>query len=106
MIIGNPSIFAIESTITRAYERQSLRALGFFVIHVRGHCYGVRSPDSTFLACSYDEVLRRLASVAVTPHRLRANQMRAKLPMRSATPFMVRNSLKAILGFHCQSLAI
>ena len=60
MIVGNPSIFAIESTIGRAYENPGLRALGFFAIHVCGNCYGVRSPDTTFLACSYDEVQRRI----------------------------------------------
>jgi hypothetical protein len=61
MIVGNPSVFAIESTITRAYERLSLRALGFFAVHVSGHCYGGRSPGSTMLACSYDEVESRIA---------------------------------------------
>lgn len=59
MIIGNPSVFAIESSITRAYERLSFRARGFFVIYAGGRCYGKRSPDSTLLACSYEEVERR-----------------------------------------------
>jgi len=62
MIIGNPSVLAIESGITRAYERVSLRALGFFVIHVGGRCYGVHEPDATMLACSFDKVERRIAS--------------------------------------------
>jgi hypothetical protein len=61
LIIGNTSVLAIESTITRAYERLSFRALGFFVIYVGGRCYGRRSPDSTMLACSYDEAKRRIA---------------------------------------------
>jgi Immunity protein 42 len=61
LIIGDPSILAIESSITEAYERLSLRALGFFVIYVGGICYGRRSPESTLLARSYDEVGRRLA---------------------------------------------
>lgn len=61
MIIGDCSIFAIESGITHAYERLSLRALGFFVIHIGGHRYGVYSPDATMLACSFDEVRDRLA---------------------------------------------
>ena len=34
MIVGDPSIFAIESGITKAYERPSFLALGFFVLHV------------------------------------------------------------------------
>jgi len=61
LIIENPSVFAIESSITQAYERLSFRALGFFVIYVGDRCYGRRSPDSTMLACSYDEVKRRIA---------------------------------------------
>jgi hypothetical protein len=61
MIVGNPSVFAVESGIVQAYKRLSFRALGFFVIYVGGRCYGNRSPDSTMLACSYDEIQRRLA---------------------------------------------
>ncbi len=61
MIIGDPSTFAIESGITRAYERLSFRALGFFVIHIRGRCFGVRAPDASLLACSLGEVEDRLA---------------------------------------------
>jgi hypothetical protein len=61
LIVGSPAVLAIESSITRAYERLSFRALGFFVIYVGGHCYGRLSPDSTMLACSYDEVERRIA---------------------------------------------
>ena len=61
MIIGDPSIFAIESQITKAYARSSFRGLGFFVIHIAGHIYGVREPDATMLAVSFDEVGRRLA---------------------------------------------
>jgi hypothetical protein len=61
MIIGDESSFAIESTITHAYAQLSLRALGFFVIHIGGRCYGVRSPDATMLACSLGEVEDRIA---------------------------------------------
>jgi hypothetical protein len=60
MIIGDPSVFAIESVIAKAYERPSFRALGFFAIHVDGKCYGVRKPDATMLACSFDEVEQRI----------------------------------------------
>src|SRR5258708_2495235 len=60
MIIGDPSVFAIESRTAQAYERISYRALGFFVIHVGGHRYGVYKPDATMLACSFDEVKRRI----------------------------------------------
>ena len=61
MMIGNPSVFAIESEITTAYEKLSLRALGFFVLHIGGKSYGVRKQDATMLACSFDEVRDRIA---------------------------------------------
>ncbi|HLJ86508.1 MAG TPA: Imm42 family immunity protein [Candidatus Angelobacter sp.] len=60
MMIGDPSIIAIESNITQAYEHLSFRALGYFVIHAGGRRYGTCSPDSTMLACSFDEVGRRI----------------------------------------------
>jgi hypothetical protein len=62
MIVGNPRIFAIQSEITHAYERLSLRALGFFVIHVMDRCYGVNSPEATMLANSFDTVSRRIVA--------------------------------------------
>lgn len=61
LIVGDPLSFALESSITQAYENLSQRALGFFVIHVGGIEYGVRAPDATLLACSLDEVKRRSA---------------------------------------------
>jgi hypothetical protein len=61
LIIGDTTIFAIESSITKAYERLSFRGLGFFVIHVGGRSYGRRFADSTLLACSFDEVETRIA---------------------------------------------
>jgi Immunity protein 42 len=60
MIIGNPEVFAIESGVTQAFERPSFRALGFFVIHVGGSRYGNYEPEATLLACSFDEVKRRI----------------------------------------------
>jgi hypothetical protein len=60
MIIGNPSVFALESVITRAYERLSFRALGLFTVHVSGRRYGVYEPDATMLAGSLDQVGRRV----------------------------------------------
>jgi hypothetical protein len=62
MIVGNPSILAIESEITQAYSEPSLRGLGLFVIHVGGHRYGVYSPDATMLANSFNSVERRIAN--------------------------------------------
>jgi hypothetical protein len=61
MIVGDPSCFALESEITHAYERLSLRALGYFVIHVGGRCYGVRSWDATMLSAAFDGVAKRIA---------------------------------------------
>lgn len=61
MVVGDPSVLAIESSITQPYERLGQRALGFFVIHVGGKSYGVRSPEATLLACSFDAVRRRIA---------------------------------------------
>ena len=61
MMVGDPAVFAIESGITEAYLRPSLMALGYFVIHVSGKSFGVKLPDATLLACSFDEVGRRIA---------------------------------------------
>lgn len=61
MMIGNPAIFAIESEISRAYERLSFRALGIFVLHIGGRRYGVYKPEATMLACSFDVVQARIA---------------------------------------------
>jgi immunity protein 42 of polymorphic toxin system len=60
MIIGDPKVFALESGISVAYPSLGQRGLGFFLIHVEGAGYGVRAPDATMLACSFDEVGRRL----------------------------------------------
>jgi hypothetical protein len=61
MIVGDSSVFAIESGLTAAYERLSLRGLGFFIIHVGGYCYGVRAPRATALALPYDGIGKRIA---------------------------------------------
>lgn len=61
MIAGQTSTFAIESEITRAFGRPSQRGLGFFVIHIMGRRYGIKSPDATMLAVSFDEVGRRIS---------------------------------------------
>jgi len=60
MIKGDTSVFAIESEITRAFERLSFRGSGFFVIHVAGRSYGIRAPGQSMLACSLDTVLTRI----------------------------------------------
>jgi hypothetical protein len=60
IVIGNPEVFAIESSITEAFDSAGRRALGYFVISVAGKSYGVRSPTATLLACSFDAVERRI----------------------------------------------
>lgn len=60
MLVGDPERFAIASHISCAYDSLSQRALGCFVLHIGGHRFGVLSPDATLLACSFDEVERRL----------------------------------------------
>lgn len=60
MIIGNKSRFGIESIITEAYERLSFRALGYFVIYINNIKYGIDLPDTSMLACSFDEIESRL----------------------------------------------
>ncbi len=61
MLVGDASRLAIESSITVPYGRPGERALGFFILHVGGKSYGVRSPEATLLACSFDAVRRRVA---------------------------------------------
>jgi hypothetical protein len=60
MLLGDPSVFAIESGITHAYNRLSFRALGYFVFHIRGHRFGVRKPDASMLALALDAVEYRI----------------------------------------------
>lgn len=61
MIVGTPEVFALESVMTQANPRPSLRGLGYFRIHVSGKAFGRCEPDATMLANSYDAVLERLA---------------------------------------------
>jgi immunity protein 42 of polymorphic toxin system len=60
MIVGDKSIFALESKITKAFASLSLRGLGFLVIHVLGQRYGINSPDATMLANSLGGVEGRI----------------------------------------------
>jgi hypothetical protein len=59
--VGDPTKLAIESSITQPYERAGQRGLGFFVLHIGGKHYGVRAPEATLLACSFDAVKRRIS---------------------------------------------
>ena len=49
------------SEITWACEQLSQLALGFFVVHVAGRCYGIRKPDASMLGVSFDQVDKRIA---------------------------------------------
>jgi hypothetical protein len=60
MIIGNKQRLAIESKATVFYERLSFLGLGCFVLHIGNKTYGRTEPDATMLACSFDEVERRI----------------------------------------------
>ncbi len=60
MIVGNRSVFAIESRISQAYERPSFLAIGYFVLHISGVRYGVNESDATLLACSFEAVKERI----------------------------------------------
>jgi hypothetical protein len=61
VVIGDPSVFALESEITRAFEPLSLCALGFFVIHVMGEIYGFREPGATILGTAINDIGARIA---------------------------------------------
>lgn len=61
MIVGDCSVFAIESEITEAVNSLSQKALGFFVIHLCGKAFGVSKPDASMLGCSVEAVGERLA---------------------------------------------
>jgi hypothetical protein len=60
MLVGDPDVVALESFIHVAHAPSGQRGTGYFLIHVAGLEYGVRSPDATLLACSFDEVKRRI----------------------------------------------
>ena len=60
VVVGDRMSFAIESGITRAFPSPSQRALGFFVIHIRGKAHGVQEPDASILGCSFEAVNDRL----------------------------------------------
>ncbi len=59
-VVGDRTSFAIESAITQAFPNLAQRALGYFVIHIRGKAYGVQEPDASMLGCSFEAVNDRL----------------------------------------------
>lgn len=70
MVVGNPKEFAIESEISEIYPRLSLRALGFFAMHIKGRIYGICEPDATLLAdlpLNFHPAATRAPAVLDTP---------------------------------------
>lgn len=61
MIIGDASIFAIDSSVTAVYSVSDMKVLGSFCFHVAGKSYGVQHPQATMLACSVDAIQARIA---------------------------------------------
>ncbi|QKC82377.1 Imm42 family immunity protein [Mesorhizobium sp. NZP2077] len=59
-VVGDRTSFAIESAITQAFPNIAQRALGYFVIHIRGKAYGVQKPGASMLGCSFEAVNDRL----------------------------------------------
>ncbi|MCX6924037.1 MAG: Imm42 family immunity protein [Verrucomicrobia bacterium] len=61
MTVGDPGSFAIESGITVAFDRFTLLALGYFVVHIGGLRYGEPDPEGMLLSHAFDEIQSRLA---------------------------------------------
>jgi hypothetical protein len=59
-VLGNPQEFAVEWGLSEAFSKPGKWAIGYFTIHIRGHCLGVKAADATLLACSYDAIQQRL----------------------------------------------
>ncbi len=59
-MVGDPHLFAIDSSVTKAYERLSFRGLGYFLIHILSASFGICEPEATLLACSLDAVEKRI----------------------------------------------
>jgi hypothetical protein len=60
MIFGDISKFAVEYEVDNFCEKKGLLALGFFCIYINGFCYGLKKHNATYLACTYDEIERRI----------------------------------------------
>jgi len=52
--------FAIKSFISSAYINESIMAIGYFLIEIKGVTYGVKKDDATALGNSYGAVIHRL----------------------------------------------
>ncbi len=56
----NNKNFIIESFISSAYSNKGIMAIGYFLIHIKGISYGIKTDDASALACSYGTVIDRL----------------------------------------------
>lgn len=72
MIFGNVQRFAIETEVTKVYPRdkgqRTQQALGFFIVYIKNHVFGVRSPDATtlgFVECFIRERIEKKNVYAV-----------------------------------------
>jgi hypothetical protein len=62
LLVGSRNSFAIESHVSQILTSPSQMGLGYFNVHIADCRYGVRGPDATLLACSFDAVNERLRS--------------------------------------------
>ncbi len=60
MIIGDPSYFAIESSIDAIYDDPHLHEEGSFNVHILGFRYGKQTPEATWLEIAPQDVDERL----------------------------------------------
>ena len=67
MMVGDPRSFAIEFEITEPYPDDHFLALGFFIVHVNGHEYGIREPDATTFGNAVDAANELLQTRGKTP---------------------------------------
>lgn len=72
MIFGNVQRFAIETEVTKVYPRdkgqRTQQALGFFIVYIKNHVFGVRNPDATtlgFVECFIRERIEKKNTYAV-----------------------------------------
>lgn len=60
IVVGDSSRFSIESCVAEYMRSPGQRGLGYFVVNLSGRCFGVKEPNATLLACSFDAVQRRI----------------------------------------------
>ena len=71
---GDKNSFAIECLISKIIPQESQLVLGAFCIWINGIRYGVWEDEATLLACSYDDVERRIVERGLHISPLAANE--------------------------------